>query len=291
VVPLGLLLSIYGYASVREVLIGRYPERILNDPIDLAPPAWNQPLRWRYSVQNRLGRELGEALCDLAPSEDKIALTCEASYEGFDLTDDLPAGFAGAWENLPANLPGGSQLPSLLRGDPGAWTLDAVWSREALDLAKTEVTEEKGEARASWHYSSAPSMITLEGAEGAQALQEVPDRILLEQEWAWRLSGLPFQLPYGGQMDLVLVAEAGEVQGDGVDRVQIHRAFVQVRGGEPAWTPAGNFSTWKVTVSYTNQEGEEVVLTAWYQAQAPHMLVRFDDGAVSYLLSDVETGE
>jgi hypothetical protein len=55
---------------------------------------------------------------------------------------------------------------------------------------------------------------------------------------------------------------------------------VVVRNAEPVWTPVGSFIAWRVTVGDRQ--------TAWYDAEAPHTLVRYDDGLVTYLLSDVE---
>lgn len=279
IVPLVLLLLVYGYAAVREVWVGKFPERILSDAVELASPPWEPPARWRYAVMNRMGRDLGEATCDLAAGSAELALTCRAEYEGFDLLDDLAGDWPGAvpdvtdvWASLPGDLPA---LTTLLRRDPGSWTMDAVWAREAMTLTQLSVSATAGDRATQWQYSAAPPTVSREGAS-----QAVPENALLDREWAWRLSGLPFQLPYGGEMDLVRVDESGAVN--------VTPAFVQVRGGEPTWTPAGNFTTWKVTVTYTDDAGDEVVLAAWYQAEAPHLLVRYDDGGISYVLADVE---
>lgn len=276
-VPLALLLVVYGYAAVREVMVGKFPERLLNNDLELAPPGWETPTQWRYVVQNRMGRDLGEAVCALTTKDGAPALSCQADYEGFDLFEEVAADWPGVlpdaenvWALLPGNL---SDLSDLMRADPGEWTLDVAWDREAMTPKQIGSASTRGGQKVEWRYTPA----TVEVGDTARP---VPDGALLDREWAWRLSGLPFQLPYGGVADLVLVDETGEVSD--------YPAFVQVQGGEPSWTPAGNFTTWKVTVTYTDDSDGEVVLSAWYQAQAPHLLVRYDDGAISYLLAEVE---
>ncbi|NLE76941.1 MAG: hypothetical protein GX605_09345, partial [Chloroflexi bacterium] len=59
--------------------------------------------------------------------------------------------------------------------------------------------------------------------------------------------------------------------------------FVVVAGAEPMWSPAGRFVVWRVEV------GDQQV--AWYDAQAPHTLVRYEDHGVTYLLTGVEMEE
>jgi len=103
---------------------------------------------------------------------------------------------------------------------------------------------------------------------------------LIGYEWAWRLQTLPFRLPYGAPVTVI----QSDTQG------MLHRVdgFVQVQGGEPVWTPSGNHITWKVRLTWDALNGDPQSQTAWYDAQAPHTLVRLDDGAVSYVLATVE---
>ena len=70
---------------------------------------------------------------------------------------------------------------------------------------------------------------------------------------------------------------------------QLRPALVNVEGAEPTWTPAGTFVAWKVVVTWEDENGQEQHQTAWYDSDAPHTLVDFNDGTVSYALQSVET--
>ena len=94
--------------------------------------------------------------------------------------------------------------------------------------------------------------------------------------------GLPFEIGYGSQLSFAWLDEGGAMQ--------VSPAYVGVVGGEPVWTPAGAFVAWKVVLKYTPTAGEETTLAAWYTAEAPHMLVRYDEGGVSYLLAATDEG-
>jgi hypothetical protein len=101
-------------------------------------------------------------------------------------------------------------------------------------------------------------------------------------EWAWRFGALPFDMPYGGPVTVV--------EEDAVGGAAVYRGFLRVIGGEPAWTPAGNFIAWHVTVTWEDAAGQRQARSAWYTSESPHTLVRYDDGVVSYLLQSIETG-
>jgi hypothetical protein len=211
-----------------------------------------------------------------------LAIACRADYAGFDLLaelgEDWPGVLSGAepaWSSLPGDLP--DLIMPLVRSDPGAWSMEMTWDPAAATLAQVATSATEGDQMVVWRYASAPPRVVVEAADAARV---APEGALLDRAWAWQLSGLPFQLPYGGKVDLVRVDASGDVH--------VYPAFVQIMGGEPVWTPAGTLTTWKVTVTYTNDAGDERVLAAWYQAQAPYVLVRYDDGAVSYVLADVD---
>ena len=111
ILPMVLLLAVYGYAAVSELVMGRFPETLLKDAVELtAPPDWKQTKRWQYLVQNPLGRELGTATCTRTAGNGRFGLSCQADYDGFDLADEIPGLGQGleSLENLPYDLPTGS---------------------------------------------------------------------------------------------------------------------------------------------------------------------------------------
>ncbi|MBN1246314.1 MAG: CPBP family intramembrane metalloprotease [Anaerolineae bacterium] len=297
ILPLVGLSVIYGYSAVSEVLIGRFPETVFNDPLKLeAPPAsWDGLTHWRYTIQNQLGDELGEATCSRRQEDSRYTLSCEAEHEGYDLSNRFP--FLEGWQPLvpsdgdtqaappwwPAGLP---RLESLVRTEPQAWTLSAVWDSPDLAVQAFTMTTEAQEAgQTTMSYERAPESPDIEVTTptGSSAVALPTEPALMAFEWVWRLSALPFEVGYGG--DATLVA----LQND--TGAKAYEAFVQVRGGEPAWTPAGTFVAWKVVVSWEDGAGRKKTQTAWYDAQPPHTLVRFDDGVVSYVLATVDTAD
>lgn len=288
--PLAALLALYGYVAVSEVLTNRFPERVLNDAIALAPPdPWDEPVRLRYAVQTPLGSDLGEAICDRRSEEAAYVLTCEADYEGYDITDEIPE-LTGLledldFEDLPLDIPG---FQSMLRADPGTWMLEAAWTRTDLDLAALDVSGEVSATRPfalQYAAEQAADAVTAEGPDTGTTTLDLPTgtpRLMLH-EWAWRLAALPFELPYGGPVTVVWTdPEMGPQVADG---------FLRVAGGEPMRTPAGSYVTWRVNVTWEDGTGDEQMVSAWYDTESAHTLIRYDDGIVSYLLAGTESAE
>ena len=145
---------------------------------------------------------------------------------------------------------------------------------------------------------SAPNTgLAIRTGDGAALVIQLPEYdTLIGYEWAWRLSALPFRLPFGASVNVV--------QADAQGAPHLYNGFLHVQGAEPVWTPSGNYISWKVNLTWNEacpvetagparicREGEQKRMqTAWYDAQAPHTLVRFDSGhgAVSYILTAIE---
>lgn len=287
VVPLVGVLGIYTYASVTEVLVNAYPERVLADEIALSSDeAWAASTQWDYEVQNRLGQPLGQASCIRRLSDERYVLHCEADYEGFDLTEAYPM-LGESIERLPLEgLPLGlSDLAFVLSSEPKRWEATADWSEQELRLSSLEATEEGPDAelvQLTFPAEARDATLAVRRAngDGLTRLDIPSDQILMPYEWAWRLSGLPFELPFGGDVTLVHLNEDGEAS--------LREGFLRVAGGEPVWTPSGNYVTWRVTLTYEDEQGRTRTQAAYYEAYAPYTLVRYDDGAVSYMLSSTE---
>lgn len=272
IMPVVVMAGIYGFAAYAEVLVGRFPEKLAVEELVLEPPsAWDAPTRWRYVIQAGFNQTVGAAECDLTPQTDSVTLTCRVSQEAFetDLPIDLPESFEGI--SLPEYSATGAAYESAARiiwakTDLSVRSMDSTRASETTQLTLTHVGGEY-DARLQVEGGGAPQTIAL------------PADAFLDGEWPWRLSALPFAIAYGSTQPLVVVNRQG--------LVNVVDAFIVVAGSEPAWTPAGNFVTWRVTVTYT-LDGEETTLSAWYDVDAPHTLVRYDNGEVSYLLEKVE---
>jgi len=281
-VPMVGLIIVYGYAAATEVLIGAFPELISNGPVRLeaAPADWNEAASWRYSIQNTLGDEIGEATCTRELTDETITLMCDADHEGYDFTSALPD--IGVDPDM---LPGSLQaFADSLRTEPKSWVLSADWGRDALELTAMDATEstpvlddvqlryrvQDGRPSISPHGDSVTDDLT-KGEAGS---------MLLPYEWAWRLSAMPFELAYAADATIVQLDEEGHAQ--------LHPALVNVEGAEPIRTPAGTFVAWKVVVIWEDESGQEQQQTAWYDSDTPHTLVGFNDGMVRYVLQSLE---
>jgi membrane protease YdiL (CAAX protease family) len=270
IVPLVVMGGIYGISAYSEVLVGRFPEMLAVDKLALqAPSAWNAPAQWHYVIQTGMNETVGEAKCDLAPQAASVTLMCHIHQDAFE-TDppiDLPENFEGI--SLPEYSATGVAFESVER---------VTWAKTDLSVQSMESTQESETAQFTLTTAGDGTTLRVEG-NGETHTTTLPSGAFLDGEWPWRLSALPFDLAYGSTQPLVLVNHQGNVN--------IVDAFIVVASGEPAWTPAGNFVTWKVTVTYS-LDGEEKTLSAWYDVDAPHTLVRYDNGEVSLLLDKVE---
>ncbi|HNT78590.1 MAG TPA: type II CAAX endopeptidase family protein [Anaerolineae bacterium] len=267
-IPLLALLLIYGYAAVSEVILGRFPELLAVDEIVLQPGAtWDRPQHWSYVIHNTFGEAVGTAECILEPPAAASA-RCRARQEAFavDFPLDVPA------------------LQPWLTGEARAWEQRVAW--DAVDLRPATVSGTRvlaGEiVTVTFPANGRADSLRFETLLQGSGEVSLPPDTLLAETWPWRLMGLPFEIGYGSQLSFAWLDEGGAMQ--------VSPAYVGVVGGEPVWTPAGAFVAWKVVLKYTPTAGEETTLAAWYTAEAPHMLVRYDEGGVSYLLAATDEG-
>ena len=279
-VPVVGLIAVYGYAATTEVVIGAFPELISNGPIQLeaAPADWNEAASWRYTIQNGLGEDIGEATCTRELDDETITLVCDADYEGFDITSGLP-GMGVDLDKLPGSL---QALTDMLHAEPKSWSLSADWARDTLELIAldaAESTPELDDVQLRVRVDEGTPSVSTGGDN--DLVKAEAGSMLLPYEWAWRLSAMPFELAYA--------ADATFVQLDQEGHAQLRPALVNVEGAEPTWTPAGTFVAWKVVVTWEDENGQEQHQTAWYDSDAPHTLVNFNDGIVSYALQSLET--
>ncbi len=269
-VPLVVMFGIYSYAVYAEVLVGRFPEKLAADALTFEmPTAWDTPTQWQYVIRGGINQTVGTATCELMPQSDSVELACRVQQDAFeaDLPFNLPPGFDAL------ALPGFS-----LAGEAFESSQRVIWAKAGLALRALAGTRETGKTALTLIAGDADKILRVERANATETAI-LPPGTLLDGEWPWRLSALPFALTYGSTQPLALVSNEGYIH--------IVDAFVIVEGSEPAWTPAGNFVTWRVAVTY-EIDGAETTLTAWYDVDAPHTLVRYDNGEVSYLLEKVQ---
>ena len=247
--PVAVAVILFVALAAVEVLVGRVPEVMATDQrLILSPAPWQAPAEWRYELSNVVGDPVGEAVCQITPVGDGYTLECEKRQEAFEVTV------------------GGS----LWSSDSAVYQSTIIWERDPLRIAGGVGARESLTGPADYGYElervDDRLLLTVEG-ETVSADMLVPADGLLTVEWPWRLSALPFSLGYAREVGLAwpvryrpATQDSGPVLLDSV---------VVIRGAVPLSTPQGSRVAWVVEVDEQ---------TAWYDAEAPHDLLRLDDG-------------
>lgn len=255
--PLWVAAAIYGYAAWAEFTYSRTPGR-LAQPLTLQAPAWEQPAHWTYEVRDRAATRLGEADCRLTPDPVAFVLTCHQQYDASEV-----------------HL--GNSSYYVARTDQ---TLTAWWQRDALCLIALESTGQIADQPVYAALETRAGALALTNRFGAEITHTatLSTATLLNDEWPWRLAGLPFAAGFRGRAPLIwaLYAEPRPTESD-----------IRVLGTEPLTTPAGDFTAWKVTLTYQTEYATPVE-TAWYDVEAPHPLLKYDNGVLVFTLTGKE---
>jgi membrane protease YdiL (CAAX protease family) len=257
--PLIISALIYVAFASMELVIGRFPELLTADALELQPVDWRQSMRWTYELRNIVGEPVGEARCQMMSEETALVLDCRIHRSAFEV--QVP----GSYFNMAEMM----------------WQQTTHWRQKELDLLSAEGNVQQGKEELTLALSPAEDGLTLSVSRNDERPEELalPPNVLLPGEWPWRLSALPFDLAYGGRAILI--------QPDLGEESMSREVCVLVRGAEPVWTPAGNFVAWKVTMGGCGEAAYRLE-AAWYDVETPHTLVRYDDTIVSYLLVEVE---
>ncbi len=258
--PLLIAVLIFVVLAGLQFVAGRFPEALAFDRLDLQEAPSEGPTRWQYELRNILDEPVGHAECRLTPEpEDGVfALDCQVQQAAFE------ARKGRSYFNMDE-----MDLHQMIR-----------WQRDGLHLVEGEAVQQSGEHHLALTLAPDGEELVLSVSQDGGPPQELtlPDDVLLAAEWPWRLSSLPFSLSYSRKATLAWPSQwREETQSSGPVAEDI---CVVVRDAGPVWTPAGRFVTWRVTVGDRQ--------TAWYDAEAPHTLVRYHDGIVTYLLTEVE---
>jgi membrane protease YdiL (CAAX protease family) len=290
--PLAPVLPIYAAVIALGVLVGVRPEALaLGQPVELSAAPWDEEMAWRYEVRNALDEPVGEAECSLTLEADAFVLDCSMEQSAYEA--DAPFGFfkedavsqrqTARWDRETLALEGARIEASFPedadRVDLTARVEDGVMSvrvdgagQGGEELDGCYVLPQTGESGGT---SPADEPCRADGAFLTGGGASTP---LMGGEWPWRLSALPFQLAYSREGVLLWPYRSVD---DSDDRAPAKKdVTVVVRTAEEISTPAGEFVTWRVTVGQS--------YTAWYTVEAPHHLVAFDDGMLSWRLTAVE---
>ena len=253
--PLLLALFIWLGVAGLEVVMGRAPELLAFGQTLELPAAPDTPATWHYQLRNVAGETVGEGICELDPGTDTVSLDCTLQNEAFEIRQDN----------------------SYWSSDERTVTLDATWTAEGMALlaAETRIEGSSSELTAAAQRKDDEMLISVAGSHIGDGSTTVAPPVLLDMLWPWQLSALPFSSGLVREATLVYPSRWDPDLNASV--LTVTDAAVVIHGVESVNTPAGHFMAWCVTV-----DGH----TAWYEVEAPHTLVKYDDGFLLYFLMD-----
>ncbi len=254
---LALAFLIFLALASLEFVVGRFPPVLAIGPLQLSPAPWSAPVTWKYELHDVLDHKVGDAECGLKPGGNTYQLSCQVSQKAFKTTQ------------------GSSTYQSDAYGSQQA----ATWDMNSLDLLQATGSQRAAQSQLEWNLQPSHSGLTLAVTQNGQRLQvlALPSNTLLDGEWPWRLQALPFNISYSRKVTVAWPLHYSTEAKGSIPYSQ--NSLVVVTNSEPVNTPAGNYIAWKVTL------GDQ---SAWYDVKAPHTLLRYDTGVVSYLLTSIQ---
>ncbi len=234
-------------ALAAELVVGTQSQLLAADQLTLAgKPAEGS---WSYAIYDGQGQVIGQARTQVSQQQGDWQI---ASTQMITAAATTEAGV------LPLDL------DSMLD-----WQDDRFYVQEGeLSLSTPSRTDTYY-----LHSTNGSMRITENDTSDGITTTVVPAGTLMPGEWPWRLTALEFSELATWRVDLVTLHTDGTAL---LSASAAERPILQVQGAEPIAVPAGNYIAWKVTL------GDQ---TAWYDADAPHMLLRYDDGVTSLRLA------
>ena len=216
-----------------------------------------QKASYSYAVQHKGGEQVGTAHCAIEQKNLAVFLDCSREIEAFEYQE------------------GNSFYAS---GD--VYTdLDISWNIADLSLYQLSLQNTSEDHSSQWQVETLEDELVLHvNANNTPIDFSFPATSLVEEEWPWRLMGLPFATNYFAQasyLEPMVWRQATQDNGP----VLNENSFIYIQGQEEINTAAGTFTTWKVSLDNQN---------AWYDVNAPHVLIQFETRMFDYQLSEFE---
>lgn len=251
--PLAAALVIYGAVAAGEVVVGRFPELLAVEPLALQATPWSEEDTWQYRLQHPGAETVGAATCTMTPEGQTATLDCTLQHEPFEVRvgnsiwagGDLRREFTVVYEASNGTLQQMDEAQTF--GDMG-YTVNARPEGEGL-------------------------LLHVEGVRVAEGTVEIEAVTLVDKQWPWQLSALPFVA--GASYQAALVFPQRHDPALDMSVITLTDSAVVIGGVEPLSVPAGDFMAWRVTV-----EDE----TAWYDVEPPHTVLKYDSGPLIWEL-------
>lgn len=249
--PILLALVLFSIMAVQEVTAG-----IQQSSLKLESQSLPVSAQWKYEIHHKGGDPIGFAECQWHTSELSLNLSCQKEYEAFEVQIGNSF-FSSAAVNA---------------------RLTVEWEPEQLNLSSLVQENITELYSSSWQTDKAGNELILQVRTQDPKIEPFTfsPSTLVQEEWAWRLMGLSFAEHKTSSVDyLTPLTWREETQDSGP---HLKNVRILITGPENIQVPAGEFPAWKVLLS----NGE----VAWYQAEEPHALLRFDANMVNYLLNE-----
>ncbi len=245
--PLFAALVVFSVMAVVEVTSGKLLAQLTLDANQLPP----QATTYIYQVRHKGNLPVGEMTCTMQ----SVTLDCTRTIEAFEYK---------------ANNSFYSSIDM-------ETTFTIAWDQEDLSLQQMTETNLSDQYESFWQIQQTDQELIFNLEENGNLITEIfPLQTLVEEEWPWRLMGLPFSDTLVNQFNyLEPLTWRQETQDSGP--LLKPNAYLIVSEPEEVITPAGTFSAWKVSLS-NNQ-------SAWYDVNAPHSLIKLESRMFNYVLT------
>lgn len=237
----------------REITLAKQPMALPLDGQQLPVSA-----QWTYEIQHKGGEKIGESICQWHQGEVNSNLSCQLSYEGFEIQT------------------GSSYFSSLA----GSSSLNFVWQTDNLHLVSLSHKNLSGKYENRWQVNELDEnlQLSIQAENLAQDSLLFSPLTLVEEEWAWRLMGLSFVPERSYKVEYLTPTTWRQETEDFGPLSELEK--ITIAGPESISVPAGEFKAWRVTLS----NGQ----TAWYSVEQPSILLRFDANMFDFLLVEGE---
>jgi len=253
--PLAIALVLYFLMASAELVVGKYPQLLaMGQKVVLMNPGWQQPMELDYRLVHKGGDPVGQANCQVAPVDDEYQLSCVINQESFEYKTGQ----------------------SLWTGEAYEDKLVAAWSAEDMQLKSLERVRSNSAGTNQAEVIPQDGQMELNILENdtpTGSLSFEADTLIID-EWPWRLMGMPFNAGLARQASVIWPSQYDASLG--INTITQKDEVVVVRGLDTVTVPAGTYFAWKVELGDRQ--------AAWYELDAPHRLLKWDNGYVVFEL-------
>lgn len=222
------------------------PELLAQEGLDFESPEWDEPVEYHYRVMNRAEQPVGGYLCRLEPGDNEHTLNCTENVEAYEVKVGESSFFSSGTYSF---------------------TWSVVWDAETLDVLNFTANN-KPEDYPGWEAQMEEDTVVVTQPGMAQVdTINLPEDFILAYEWPWRMMNSNAQAGEVRRIPMVIPLQYDQDLEMNVPVVE--DVLVRVLASEDVTVPAGSFEVVEVRVESAR---------AWYSTEAPHTLVKYDNG-------------